>query len=235
MKDKINVPIYPQQKSPQMFKNKILERLTRTHPLVIVAMYLVLSGVSISYFYRNYSQSILTIIGLFLLGYFLWTLGEYCMHRFLFHHPKDASFDKGIQYTFHGIHHEYPDDTDRTVLPVIPSLGFAALFFGLFWLIMGPYALLFAPGFVLGYTSYMTVHYSMHRFKPPKSKIFSFWWTFHNIHHFQQHDRAFGVTTSLWDRVFGTMPEEGRRTVEVVVGKKTKIKPAEEVSETAEH
>lgn len=225
MESKINPPIYPQQKSPKMFKNKTLEYLTRTHPLVIIIMYLIISAFLITYFYRHFSQSMLAIIGVFLLGCFLWTLVEYFMHRFLFHHPKDASFDKGIQYTFHGIHHEYPDDTDRTVLPVIPSLGFATLFFGLFWLIIGKYALLFGPGFVLGYTCYMCVHYSMHRFKPPKSKLFSFWWTFHNIHHFQQHDRAFGVTSSLWDRIFGTMPEKGRKTVEIVVGKKKKIVP----------
>jgi sterol desaturase/sphingolipid hydroxylase (fatty acid hydroxylase superfamily) len=82
---------------------------------------------------------------------------------------------------------------------------------------MGAWALVFGTGFLWGYLSYMNVHYIVHRFSPPKQ--FAFWWKYHTIHHFQQHDRAFGVTTPIWDYVFGTRPEEHRKTVHIEVMK----------------
>lgn len=220
--EKIEVNVYPDSNSPQLFKNKFLELLTKTHPLVIDTMYLTIAYFLISHFHAIHSSSILFIVGLFAAGFFSWSLAEYVMHRFLYHKIEDATYNTGIQYLFHGIHHEYPNDKTRLVLPWIPSLIIAAIFFGIFYLIMGNYAFVFGPGFMIGYCAYMTVHYTVHKVKPPKR--FNFWWTFHNIHHYQQHDRAFGVTSPLWDIVFGTMPEKNRKTVDIKIGKQTPTK-----------
>lgn len=214
---KIEVNVYPETESPKLFKNKFLEFLTKTHPIAIDGMYLVLSYFLIAHFYEHHSSSIKEITGLFFVGFLSWSLAEYLMHRFLYHKIEDATYNTGIQYLFHGIHHEYPNDKTRLVLPVIPSLAIAATFFGSFYLIMGKYAFVFGPGFLIGYCAYMTVHYTIHKVAPPKH--FNFWWRHHNIHHFQQHDRAFGVTSPLWDIVFGTMPEKGRKTVDVKMKK----------------
>lgn len=215
---KIEALVYPNVDSPRLFKNKFLEYLTKSHPVVIYGMYAIISYFLISYYYDHFNTSISSIIGLFVLGLFAWTLAEYLMHRFLYHKIGDSSYDSGIQYLFHGIHHEYPNDKTRLVLPVIPSLIIASLFFGFFYLLMHEHAFVFAPGFVIGYVTYMSIHYTIHVVKPPKK--FDFWWTFHNIHHFQQHDRAFGVSSPLWDIIFGTMPKEGRKTVDIIVKKK---------------
>lgn len=215
---KIEALVYPNSDSPRLFKNKFLEFLTKSHPAVIFGMYIIISYFLISHYYNHYQTTVLSIIGLFLLGVFAWTLAEYLMHRFLYHKIEDATYNSGIQYLFHGIHHEYPNDKGRLVLPVIPSLIIAALFFGLFYLIMRKYAFVFAPGFVMGYATYMTIHYTIHVVKPPKK--YDFWWRLHNIHHYQQHDRAFGVSSPLWDIIFGTMPEKGRKTVDVIIKKK---------------
>lgn len=215
--EKIQVKVYTKEKSPKLFHNKFLEFLTKAHPIVIDTMYIILGTLMIGYFYTHYSQNIGSIILLFIVGFFSWTFAEYMMHRFLYHKLKDATFSTGLQYLFHGIHHEYPDDEDRIVLPVVPSIIFASLFFGLFYLLMGKYAFVFSAGFLIGYISYMTIHYSVHKFPAPKK--FNFWWTFHNIHHYQQHDRAFGVTNPFWDIIFRTMPEKNRRTVEIEIGK----------------
>ena len=144
------------------------------------------------------------------------------MHRFLYHKIEDATYNTGIQYLFHGIHHEYPNDPTRLVLPWIPSLGIASIFFGIFYLIFREQAFVLAPGFVLGYCAYMTVHFTVHKVDPPKR--FNFWWTYHNIHHFQQHDRAFGVTSPIWDYVFRTYPEKDRKTVTIKVAKKEDVR-----------
>ena len=218
--DKIEVNVYPDSDSPKLFKNKFLEFLTRTHPIVIVIMYGTISYFLMSHYYYNYEPSLSFIFEIFFVGFFSWSFAEYLMHRFLYHKIEDATYNTGIQYLFHGIHHEYPNDKTRLVLPVIPSLAIASIFFGIFYLLMGKYAFIFGPGFLMGYTSYMTVHYTIHKVKPPKR--FNFWWTYHNIHHFQQHDRAFGVTSPIWDYVFRTYPEKGRKTVDVKFGKSDK-------------
>ena len=207
------------QEQPRLFKNKWLEKLTYTSPGIIIGMYAVLTTLFIWYYVTSLNpQATPTHVMMwFGIGLLSWTLGEYVLHRFLYHDIKDASYNKGFHYLFHGIHHEYPNDSKRIVLPPIPSLGIASVlfgfFYGLFWLISGSgdLAFVFAPGFVNGYVAYMLVHYTVH--KVPSPKKFNFWWRHHNIHHFQQHDRAFGVTTPIWDIIFRTMPEKGRKTI----------------------
>ena len=216
--EQYKVKIYPNSKSPRLFKNRVLEMLTWTHPLIIAGMYLIL-GAGMIYLFTEVKPAVSTIniVGILVVGFFSWTFAEYIMHRFLYHKLHDATFSTGFQYMFHGIHHEYPNDDDRLVLPPLPSLIIASVLFGLFYLMMGNWALLFGTGFLWGYLGYMLIHVSVHHFDQPKR--FNFWWRHHTIHHFQQHDRAFGVTTSIWDRVFGTMPEPMRRTVDIEVNR----------------
>lgn len=218
VKDKLTkVKIYVHQKSPRLFKSKFLEFLTKSHPAIIDTMYAILSFFLMRYYFIHYEQSIGSIVTHFFIGFFTWTLAEYLMHRFLYHKISDATYDKGIQYLFHGIHHYFPDDDTRTVLPPVPSLGIAAVFFGVFYILMGKYAFTFGSGFLMGYCAYMTLHYIIH--KKPAPEKFNWWWNFHNVHHYQQHDKAFGVTSPIWDIVFGTMPQPNRRTVEIEVAK----------------
>ncbi len=218
--DKIRAVVYPNTASPKLFKNKVLEYLTKSHPAVINGMYVVISFFLISYFYSHFTSNLGLITAVFFAGLFSWSFAEYVMHRWLYHKIGDATYDTGFQHLFHGIHHEYPNDKTRLVLPVVPSLILASIFFGLFYLIMGKYAFVFAPGFVMGYGLYMTIHYLIHTRKPPKK--FNFWWRYHLIHHFQQHDRAFGVSSPIWDFIFRTLPEKGRKTVDIITKKEKK-------------
>ncbi|MDX5325760.1 MAG: sterol desaturase family protein [Bacteroidota bacterium] len=198
------------EKQPAIFKNPILEKLTYTHPGVITAFYIILASAMLYQYWRITGASIGIIAMWFGVGLFTWTFGEYILHRFLYHDIRDASYDKGIQYLFHGIHHKYPYDNRRIVLPILPSILIASILFGVFYLIMGTLAWAFAPGFLIGYLLYMMIHLMVHSVPSPKK--FNFWWRHHNIHHYQQHDRAFGVSSPLWDIIFRTMPEPGRKT-----------------------
>ncbi|MEX1190365.1 MAG: sterol desaturase family protein [Brumimicrobium sp.] len=208
--DNLKVDIYPNEKSPKIFNNKYLEFLTRAHPSVVNV---IITSLGVGYYYFYHNDNLVQVIGGFFLGVFVWTLAEYLMHRFLYHKIKDASFNSGVQYLFHGVHHKYPTDEARLVLPPVPSLLIASLFFGFFYLIMGSFAFVFASGFLIAYLGYMNIHYRIHKSSP--SRRFNFWWVHHNTHHYEQHDRAFGVSSPLWDYVFGTMPKKGRRTVYV--------------------
>ncbi|WP_107038440.1 sterol desaturase family protein [Brumimicrobium mesophilum] len=211
--------VYPNEKSPKLFNNRMVEILTKSNIYVINSMYILVAVALISTYYYKLNPSLLAILKWFTIGFFSWTLAEYLMHRFLYHKIKDSSYDKGIQYLFHGIHHRYPTDNDRMILPVVPSLFIAALFLGLFYLIFHAEALVFGAGFLIGYLVYMTIHWTIHSYSPPKNKFLSWWWLHHNIHHYQQHDRAFGVSTPIWDIIFRTMPKKNRRTVTILVDK----------------
>ena len=71
------------------------------------------------------------------------------------------------------------------------------------------YAFAFFPGFLLGYVAYISIHYMQHLFKPPAFPPLNRLWKWHALHHYKYPlTKAFGVSTSLWDVVFGTQPRE---------------------------
>ena len=129
---------------------------------------------------------------------------EYLAHRFLFHWiPKGKTATK-IVYTMHGNHHHYPRDRQRLFMPPVPSLIISSTLFGLQWLIMGSYATMFFPGFLIGYLMYGTMHYAIHAWNPP-FKWMKPLWRNHHLHHYKSEHQGFGVSSTIWDHVFGTM------------------------------
>lgn len=192
--------------SAQVFKNPVLERLSRTHisvPLILFSLISAFVGYKgIEQFGLNGWQT----LGLFITGYFVFTLVEYLMHRFVFHMEEDTEVKKKIVYGMHGVHHDYPRDKDRLAMPIPLSITIATAFFFLFRLLMGDWVYGFLPGFLMGYASYLWVHYMVHAMQPPKN-FFKIFWVHHGIHHYKQPERAFGVSSPFWDMVFGTMPK----------------------------
>lgn len=188
----------------QLFKNQYLEFLTKTHPLVIWGMY-----TPILTFLPYYAISTLHYRGtlvllLFVAGIIFWTFTEYILHRFLFHHHPNTEKGKRINYVLHGNHHEYPRDKERLFMPAVPSLMIASLFFLVFYVVLGKYAIPFFPGFMFGYLIYGSMHYAIHAWNPP-FKWMKGLWRNHHLHHYKENDLGFGVSSTLWDHVFGTM------------------------------
>ena len=188
----------------QLFRNGYLEYLTKTHPLVIWGMYLPLLAF-LSYFsIAQIQMPALTVLLTFGGGIFFWTFTEYILHRFAFHHHPTSERGKRINYVMHGNHHEYPRDRERLFMPAAPSLVIASAFFFLFYLILGKYVFPFFPGFMLGYLVYGTMHYAIHAWNPP-FKWMKGLWRNHHLHHYKHSHMGFGVSSTLWDHVFGTM------------------------------
>jgi sterol desaturase/sphingolipid hydroxylase (fatty acid hydroxylase superfamily) len=92
---------------------------------------------------------------------------------------------------------------------------FTIPFFGLYYLVFGKSGAFFSSGFLMGYYLYSLMHYSIHRYKAPK--FLRPLWEHHHRHHHLSEDKAFGVSSTLWDHVFNTMPPkvDGRKSVEV--------------------
>ena len=185
----------------QLFDNPILERLTRSHFSVPLSILLLIAGGLSYYGIAEVGLTNNTFITLFIIGFFSWTLGEYFIHRYIFHMGDDKKWKKAIQYTFHGVHHEYPKDKDRIVMPPAGAIIIGSLIFGIVWLIMQQYAFAFAPGFLLGYVTYAFVHYAIHAYQPPKNFL-KWLWIYHSIHHYKHPDKYFGVSSPFWDIVF---------------------------------
>jgi sterol desaturase/sphingolipid hydroxylase (fatty acid hydroxylase superfamily) len=188
----------------RLFKNDFLEMLTKTHPLVIWGMYVPIFTYMLYLAGDKYGYSTGRILLIFLAGMMFWSLFEYVAHRFLFHWTAKSERARKFVYTLHGNHHHYPRDRQRLFMPPIPSLIISTVLFGLMYVIMGTNVLMFFPGFLFGYLMYGTMHYAIHAWNPP-FKWMKPLWRNHHLHHYKNEHHGFGVSSTLWDLVFGTM------------------------------
>lgn len=188
----------------QLFQNHYLEMLTKTHPLVIWGLYLpVIIGFPL-YSHSKLAISIGVIATLFFAGMLFWTFFEYLMHRFVFHLVAESERTRRIIYVMHGNHHEYPRDKERLFMPPVPSIIISSLIFFAMYSILHQNTFTFFSGFMLGYLMYGTMHYAIHAWNPP-FKWMKPLWRNHHLHHYKNEHQGFGVSTTIWDRVFGTM------------------------------
>lgn len=188
----------------RIFRNRYLEILTKTHPLVILVMYVPLIIISVYYSAIHYEISFLRIFYLFIAGMFSWSLFEYLAHRYVFHFLTESNIGRRVVYVLHGNHHQYPRDKQRLFMPPVPSVLIAGILFSVFKLCMGNNAFVFFPGFLSGYLVYGSMHYAIHAWNPPFRWMKPLWRN-HHLHHYKDEAKGFGVSSTLWDHVFGTM------------------------------
>lgn len=147
----------------------------------------------------------------FLVGLVLWTLAEYNVHRFVFHLRPRAPWQARMVYLAHGIHHHQPHCKTRLVLPPAVSVPMAAIFFGFFYLVITillgaeQWLLPVFAGFLTGYIVYDLIHYATHH-APVKARAWKYLKKHHMYHHFKTPNARFGVSSPLWDYVYGTLP-----------------------------
>lgn len=184
-----------------LFSNHLLERLTRTHFLFPVILFYALSVLMMLIALLFIHYGILIAISLFISGVFAFTLTEYLIHRFLFHFNATTEKEKKVQYIIHGVHHEFPKDKDRLVMPPAVSLLLAVFFFLGYLLLMKEMAFPFFSGFCFGYSTYLIIHYSVHRYRPPKNFL-RILWKHHALHHYREDEGNYSVSFPFWDFVF---------------------------------
>jgi dihydroceramide fatty acyl 2-hydroxylase len=195
--------------SPRLFKNPVLDKLSRVHwsvPLFLYVPVLVfLAGLSFSHYGSG------GVLLAALLGYFIWTLVEYFGHRFLFHCDFPGRFGARIHFLIHGVHHEHPSDPLRLVMPALLSGPIMLISFLVGWLLFGlPLEYPVLMGFMAGYLGYDMVHYYVHHGQP-KSWAGRTLRRLHMLHHFRDPERGFGVSAPWWDYVFKTAHVAGER------------------------
>lgn len=193
----------------QAFDNPILERLSRTHVSVPITLYLVLSAVLLWMAVEYTFLALWAIPLVFLAGLITWSFGEYMLHKHVFHMSTHTKRRQYIQYKFHGLHHEYPKDKDRLAMPPIMSIIIAAVLFSIFYLLMNTAVFAFLPGVMTGYATYLFVHFIVHAYPKPNN-IFGELWVNHAVHHYKDPTVVFGVSSPLWDYIFGTTRDKAK-------------------------
>lgn len=189
----------------RMFKSDFFEWFSRIHPATPFVAYVPMIAWFAWRIVKRGDIHLAAAGGLVLAGIFLWTLTEYVLHRYLFHFQTEAAWTKKLHFFLHGVHHDYPNDGDRLVMPLGASLPMAFLFYGIFYGLGGvTYGEPLYIGFALGYLWYDGTHYALHHFNIT-SGIGKRLKRHHMLHHHGKD--GWGVSTPLWDVVFRTPPQ----------------------------
>jgi sterol desaturase/sphingolipid hydroxylase (fatty acid hydroxylase superfamily) len=140
----------------------------------------------------------------YLAGFLAWTLIEYLLHRFVFHHAP-------VLARMHERHHDEPLELIGTPAWVSVSLGAVAVA-GPCWAMLGfDLGTAATAGMVTGYLYYVLIHYVIHHWQPRPGSYLSRIRRWHALHHHFADEGNFGVTTTFWDHVLGTALESRHR------------------------
>jgi sterol desaturase/sphingolipid hydroxylase (fatty acid hydroxylase superfamily) len=190
--------------TPRRFDNELLDTLSRIHPAVVPILYVptILALLVLGFVHGAGAWTVLWVLG----GYLFWTLTEYWLHRIVFHFEPEQGIGAKLHWIIHGVHHDHPNDPLRLVMPPSVSIPLAALFIWGFSAVLGtPGFLPFGAGFLAGYLFYDMLHYHVHHHRPTTA-LGKRLRELHMRHHFQDHERGYGVSAPFWDHVFGTAP-----------------------------
>lgn len=196
----------------RIFRNPFLEIFTKTSLAITLVMY---PSIAIAFLLIGVKTTFLPIPTMILigaLGLVFWTLFEYLMHRYLFHISDYIPGTERFQFILHGVHHINPRDEQRVFMPPVPGVLIAVLIFSINFIVMGWASTFFTAGMVIGYVIYAWIHYNVH-LKPPHP-VFRRLWRHHALHHYKYPDKAFGVSSPIWDFVFRTMPPKSRKKLD---------------------
>src|SRR5258708_10482416 len=143
-----------------MFESDFLERFSRIHPATPFVAWIPVVLLCLGRSVLRHDVAPPAIALTFLGGMLAWTGAEYVLHRYVFHWTNDTGWGKRIHFLLHGVHHDYPSDRDRLVMPLLTSVPLAIIFYTLFIGLLG--RALGEPafaGFVVGYLFYDGTHF----------------------------------------------------------------------------
>lgn len=189
--------------SPRMFKSGWMEVLSKVH--FTVPLYIYIPVIAYLSYLSITGGTVLAYIGFLVVGFAVWTAAEYLLHRYIFHFVPKSKWGLRLHFIFHGVHHDYPKDRMRLVMPPSASIPMALIlyfFFSLFFKVQTNLFAFFA-GFLIGYLIYDMLHYAMHHYNF-KSGLMKKIKQHHMLHHYSDPAKGYGVSSALWDKIFGS-------------------------------
>jgi hypothetical protein len=147
---------------------------------------------------------------------------EWLIHVYLLHSPPVEFRGRRLEMLTareHRAHHEAPSVLSGVLLPVYGVLIFLAMIaavnwglsFGLEALLGGPRLAYATTGVFVSYAilaAYEWTHFLIHAPYKPHGRYFKAIRRNHRLHHFKNERYWFGVTSTLGDRVIGTLPDQ---------------------------
>lgn len=193
----------------KMFDNEFLEPFSKCPWYAIVVFWSLYMIHLVMQLGSNLKFELLVIfIGI---QYFL--LMEYILHRFLFHGehtwmkyvPKNRYFYY-THFMLHGIHHAFPQDKHRLVLPPMLGYFYFTILFKIPFSVIMPAELMpaWTIGYIIGYLIYDLTHYFIHHSNPSDGSYLKMMKLYHMQHHYKKGEEGFGISNKIWDKVFGT-------------------------------
>lgn len=195
--------------SPPMFRSRWLDGLSRVHPIVPPLIFIpAIAILAVAGATQLVAWKLVAgLVG----GYAFWTFCEYWIHRVVFHWEPERGIGARLHWMMHGVHHDHPNDPLRLVMPPAVSVPLAAMFIGLFVLVLGtPLAWAAGAGFLAGYLFYDMLHYALHHHRHASSGLERRLRELHMRHHFEDETRGYGISAPYWDAVFGTFARRNR-------------------------
>ncbi|KAJ0177642.1 hypothetical protein K1T71_006515 [Dendrolimus kikuchii] len=207
----VNSPVY---RKCRLFASPLMESMTYT-PWYLVPMFWI--PIILYLGYTQYLENVLcedscTVRALSPLQYLyhigcgliIWTALEYSLHRWVFHlNPGSSITMIKMHFLIHGMHHKVPFDGLRQVFPPIPAFLLASILYSLLQIVL-TYPLIKLTGALIGYLTYDMIHYYVHHGSPNDGTYLYAMKRYHSNHHFVNHDKAFGISSKIWDYAFKT-------------------------------
>lgn len=138
-----------------------------------------------------------------------WTATEYGLHRFAMHETRG----RGLPSVEHLKHHADVTYFSPTSKKIASAAATTAVAYPVTVAVTSRrWATAFTGGLIAAYFGYEVAHRRTHT-HPPRSRYGRWSRRNHLHHHFGAPMRNFGVTTPVWDRVWGTYDEPGVVTV----------------------
>ena len=171
---------------------------SRTNYWLAMAIDLVAASAFLVVGVRRFSGSVVLAALVVVAAFLAWGLFEYVLHRWGLHGPF-LLLRQG-----HAKHHAAPRALISTPLLLV-TLSALAVWWLLCVLLPAGIPGLAVGGLYVGYNYFALLHHAQHHHARPLAAVAR--WKrgerFHRVHH-QQQAVNFGITTTLWDRVFGT-------------------------------
>jgi sterol desaturase/sphingolipid hydroxylase (fatty acid hydroxylase superfamily) len=146
-----------------------------------------------------------------LVGASLWTISEYLLHRFAGHGPSRRKGPlwwlrpTALLIAFHEehtAHHRDPLYFAPTWKKALSAVVLMPVLGGLCALLLGPAGLAVGAGYAVTYAAYELLHRRVHTHAPTNGYLR--WVRRHHLHHHVSPKVNHGVTSPVWDLVFGT-------------------------------
>ncbi|HEY2141670.1 MAG TPA: sterol desaturase family protein [Solirubrobacteraceae bacterium] len=147
---------------------------------------------------------------------------EWAIHVYLLHSPPFTIFGRRVEMLTareHRAHHEAPAVLGGVLLPVYGVLVFLGLIALVDWALSFPIQIVLGgprlanatTGVLVSFailSAYEWTHFLIHAPYKPHGRYFRAIWRNHRLHHYKNERFWFGVTSTVGDRLIGTLPDQ---------------------------